>query len=136
MNKYDYYAAVRADLLEHFKEEGYGHIQRNFFEEDRVSKIAYDEVTGRNNGSKFCNSWAAHQCLCGNWDLMQQAAEYFGLIYADEFVVIKPCFDNGPEIWDVRVRCYIFDCIFSKFLEEWNETHPAEDDADDESEEG
>ncbi len=116
MERYKYREAVRADVsawLEENrdKDELKAALTDNF---DGVMHDLYDElfcedsVTGNASGSYFCNAWRAEDCLCHNFDLLDEACREFGC---------QPKL-NDPEACDVTIRCYLLDECLQAVLEE------------------
>lgn len=76
-----------------------------------------DSVTGNASGSYTCNTWKAEENLCHNWELIEEVAQEFG----DE-PVISTSYENGPEAWDVRIRCYLLGQAIAEVLDDYEES--------------
>lgn len=119
MGEYNYYKAVREDIIEELNElKGAAEM-----DEDDIDSLFfnYDSITGNASGSYAMNAYGAEECLCHNWDLLEEALEEFG--YAKDFNPIS----MGPEWCDVIIRCYVFGEVFHEAYEEWraeNEKRP------------
>ena len=105
--KYDYFEAVKTDVLDNLYET------IEYIDMDKISNLddlkealndamfIDDAVTGNASGSYFCNTWKAEECLCHNMDLIEEVANAFG----DE-PTITAGWEHGAEWWDVSIRCY------------------------------
>ena len=127
MEKYNYFEAVKEDVLNYIRENDI-HVynsNREEVEQDLNDKLfVEDSVTGNASGSYFFNAWKAEEALCHNWDLLQEAAEEFG----DTDILSK-----GAEAADVTIRCYLLGQAINLALDEV-ETED-EEDTDEEDEE-
>ena len=115
MKNYDYYEAVKNDVIDYIKENYTDEeIQAGLDEEELYNSCwISDSVTGNGSGSyTFCTA-TAWDNLGSNLDLMEEAAACFG----DE-PIIKDEWDHGPEWWDVSIRCYLLSGAISEALEE------------------
>lgn len=103
MENYNYFEAVKADVMEYIQDEidltewsG----NRDGLEEHLNDALwAYDGVTGNGSGSYTFNTCKAEEYLCHNWDLLADAIEEFG---GDTDVLRQ-----GAESCDVTIRCYL-----------------------------
>ena len=104
MDKYNYEEAVkqafkdyvleRADLDNWTAEEVAERLDE-LYDDAFVS----DTVTGNASGSYTFNTWTAEECLCHNWDLMEEMVDELGLPSKDRLF--------SAETWDVCIRCFI-----------------------------
>ena len=109
--KYDYLENVKADVLDYIKEN---------YEKEDFATLDYDElydemwiadsVTGNGSGSYTFNTWKAEENICHNIDLAQEAYENFG------YDGVK--FEDGAEVIDVTIRCYLLGQALQEVLEE------------------
>ena len=122
MERYDYLEAVKADVRAYIDAEidldafgGASEDQEDFREEleEKLNDTLWiaDSVTGNASGSYYCNTWAAEEALCHNWDLLADALEEFG---GDAREAVK-C---GAEYCDVTIRCYLLGQAISEVLDE------------------
>lgn len=127
MERYDYNAAVREDVLEAIRnnytpEE----IREALQDRDTFAEKLYDDlwiddsVTGNASGSYYRNAWKAEEALAHNLDLLGEALQEFGC--GPEYLIEK-----GAEAADVTIRCYLLNGAISKALEELEEEYPPED---------
>lgn len=122
MTKYDYFKAVKGDVLEYIKNEGIKVTTTNREEvEEQLNEDlwAEDSVTGNGSGSYFYNANSAADCLCRNWDLLGEALDAFGCV---EVNPIK----RGEEWCDVTIRCYLLGQSISAALDEVEEEEEEE----------
>ena len=123
---YNYYEAVKADVLEYIRDEV------DFKEWDSLEELeehlndtlwTVDRVTGNASGSYTFNTWQAEENICHNLDLLGEALEEFG----DSFDILK----DGAEAADVTIRCYLLRQSIAEALEEledeFNEAHEDEE---------
>jgi len=114
MERYDYYKAVKEDVLEYIREEinftDYETVQELEQELNEKLWIA-DSVTGNASGSYFFNAWKAEEALCHNLELLGEALESFG---CDGDYLMK----YGVEAADVTIRCYVLPTAISEAIEE------------------
>lgn len=110
---YDYYEAVKSDVLDYIKEE------IDFTDFDTIEELeehlngalwTVDSITGNGSGSYTFNTYEAEENLCHNWDLLEEALNEFG---NDENPISK-----GAEWCDVTIRCYLLGQCISEALEE------------------
>ena len=122
---YDYREAVKEDILQYIKDE----IEFTEFEtieelEEKLTEELWtaDSVTGNASGSYYCNTYRAEEALAHNWELLEEAAEEFGIE-----PTIGTGYENGAEYWDVTIRCYLLgECIaaaLEEIAEEFEEAH-------------
>lgn len=124
MEKYDYRAAVKADILEWIKENQTGHITDERREEIQDELWTADSVTGNGSGSYTFSAWVAEENICHNLDLIQEVIAEFGPATKE-----KAC---SAEYWDVCIRCMLLGEMLGEAVEEWNAEHPEEDAAEEE----
>jgi hypothetical protein len=108
MNTYDYLANVKSDIFDYILEK---YSSANEFlslcnsdpegvEEELEDELwTADSVTGNGTGSYTMSSLKASQNLVGNWGLIQDVIDEFGLPEKDKIA--------DPEFWDVSIRCYL-----------------------------
>lgn len=121
---YNYENEVRSDVIEYGNEWlSYNNetVTENNIDEirDRLHEAMWmsDSVTGNGSGSYTFNRWVAEENLCHNMDLFIEAAEEFG---SD----ISSLIEEGAEVMDVTIRCYLFPRFLDEFLDEkLNETN-------------
>ncbi len=111
--EYNYYEAVKADVLDAIR-ENYNmsdYINREDFEEVLNEDLFIDDaVTGNSSGSYTFSTWNAEEYLAHNWDLLEEAIDEFG---GDTDILRK-----GPEACDVTIRCYLLGQAISEALDE------------------
>ena len=80
MEKYNYYEAVTADIIDYINNE----INfSDYTDRDELEQKLYDElfvsdsVTGNASGSYYCNAWKAEEALCHNLDILAEALEEY-----------------------------------------------------------
>ena len=121
---YNYESEVKNDVIEYGNEWlSYNNetVTENNIDEirDRLHEAMWmsDSVTGNGSGSYTFNRWVAEENLCHNMDLFIEAAEEFG---SDMARLIE----EGAEVMDVTIRCYLFPRLLDEFLDEkLNETN-------------
>lgn len=110
--EYNYYEAVKADVLDYIREEinlDDWRGNRDGLEEYLNDELwADDSVTGNGSGSYIC-AYKAAEYLCHNWDLLLEVLTEYG--YDDPI-------GNGPEWCDVSIRCYLLGGAISEALDE------------------
>ena len=129
MEKYNYFEAVKADVLNYISENEIKVTasNRQEVEEDlNDSLFVNDSVTGNASGSYFFNAWKAEEALCHNMDLLAEAAEGFGGLSADILTSAESC--------DVTIRCYLLGSAISEALDEVEEEDPEEEEEEEERE--
>lgn len=114
MSSYNYFEAVRNDVLDYIREEinfrDYDDLEE--LEEDLNNILWYDDsVTGNGSGSYWFNTWRAEEALCHNWDLLAEAIREFG----EDAVALL---EKGAEAMDVTIRCYLLGQAIAEALEE------------------
>lgn len=121
MERYNYYDAVREDVLEAIRnnytpEE----IREALKDRDEFAEKLNDElwiddnVTGNGSGSYYCNSWKAEEAIAHNLDLLGEALQEFGS--GPKYLI-----EQGAEAADVTIRCYLLNGAISKALDELEE---------------
>lgn len=123
---YDYLVQVTSDAKEAILENME---YWDFDDRDELEQVANDElwaddsVTGNASGSYYCNAWKAEEALCHNWDLLAEAISEFG---GDTDIL-----QQGAEICDVTIRCYLLGQAIGAALDELEEegkiSYPAEE---------
>lgn len=112
MKKYNYLEAMKEDII--------SWIDDNIliYDFDSVSDLeqllndtlwAEDSVTGNASGSYTFSRYKAEECLCHNWDLLEEALS--------EFDCLPRAISEGPEYCDVTIRCYLLAQAVSAALE-------------------
>lgn len=92
------YLKLNPDLIQNYKNNDY--VTFDDYLRDQLWNI--DDITGNASGSYTFNTLKAEENLVGNWELLHEAIEEFGL---DDCNILK----QGPEICDVTIRCYLLD---------------------------
>lgn len=112
--KYNYFEAVKADVLSYISEninldefDSFDDLENALNDELWVA----DSVTGNASGSYTFNTWQAEENLCHNWDLLAEALREFGCESVD-------ILDKGAEWCDVTIRCYLLGQAIAEALEE------------------
>ena len=112
--KYNYFEAVKADVLAYISEninldefDSFDDLENALNDELWVA----DSVTGNASGSYTFNTWQAEENLCHNWDLLAEALREFGCESVD-------ILDKGAEWCDVTIRCYLLGQAIAEALEE------------------
>lgn len=119
---YDYRQAVKDDIRQYIDEhsdelqelidDAKGGYTEKLAEKLQDDCFISDSVTGNASGSYFCNSWKAQAAIMGNWDLIQEAQEEFGLLQ----------FSNGPECIDCSIRCFLVGQMVEEAIDEYLDT--------------
>ena len=116
--RYDYLAAVKADVAAYIEEEvdlSEWRGRREELEEHLNDELwTCDRVTGNASGSYYCSTWKAEEALSHNWDLLADALAEFG---QDGVDVLR----QGAEAMDVTIRCYLLGQAISEALDELEE---------------
>lgn len=108
MDKYNYEEAVK----DAFKDYVLDRVESNGWTSEDVAErydelyddaFVSDSVTGNGSGSYTFSTWKAEECLCHNWDLMEEMVDEFGLPSKDRLF--------SAETWDVSIRCYILGLV-------------------------
>jgi hypothetical protein len=110
MEKYNYYQAMRDDVMEYIKDHYTSEVlkehlatrqsEESFMEQLNDELWNDDVVTGNASGSYTFCTWMAEENLCHNLDLLKEALEEFGGDYANAL-------ERGAEYCDVTIRCYL-----------------------------
>ena len=114
MERYDYYQAVKDDVLSYVHNEldlADWRGREDELEEDLFERLwADDSVTGNGSGSYTFSSWEAEENICHNMDLLEEACIEFG----DDFA------SNGfdAERADVTIRCYLLPSVIAEVVAE------------------
>lgn len=123
MERYDYYNAIREDVMKAIRERYDADELREkmedrarFAEELNDDLWTDDAVTGNGSGSYWFNSHKAAEALMFNLDLLGEAAEELG----GDMDVLK----NGAEACDVTIRCYLLWWGIDKALDDLEEEPP------------
>jgi hypothetical protein len=113
MERYDYFAAVKEDVLNYINENNIVVTSENRDEVEQDlndTLFTCDDVTGNASGSYTFNTWTAEEYLCHNWDLLVEALTEFGCDMS--------YLERGAEACDVTIRCYLLGQAISKALDE------------------
>ena len=118
MERYDYFAAMKTDVLEYSKEEYTTEELKALLADrdelyDKLNDDLWvcDAVTGNASGSYTFSTWKAEENLCHNLDLLKDALEEFGGDYATSL-------ERGAEFCDVTIRCYLLGSVLYQVLDE------------------
>lgn len=109
---YNYFEAVKEDVLQAIRDNYTNEEIAEKLHEDRdnfAQKLnddlwIDDSVTGSGSGSYTFNSYKASENLAGNYDLVREVVDEFGI----EASTVANNIDN-PEYWDVSIRCF---CLY------------------------
>lgn len=123
--RYDYLAAVKADVLAYIDDEIVLSEWRGHKEElnEHLNDVLWisDRVTGNASGSYYCSTWKAEEAISHNWDLLADALSEFGQDGTD---VLR----QGAEAMDVTIRCYVLSQAIAEALDELSEELEEEED--------
>lgn len=114
---YDYRENVKADAKDYIISNY--EIDELLANRESMESELYDEmwtadsVTGNGSGSYTFSTYEAEENLLHNWDLLVEAANEFGCE-----PIISDGYENGPEFWDVTIRCYLLSEAISEALDE------------------
>ena len=113
MEKYDYLQAVIDDVKQYIVDNEITVTTDNRDEiEQQLNEDLFTEdcVTGNASGSYTFSEWKAEENLCHNMDLLADVMSEFGctLDYLEE----------GAEVCDVMIRCYLLNQAISDVLDE------------------
>lgn len=114
MERYDYYEAVKADVIDYINNEV---DLSEYSDRDELETALYDElfvsdsVTGNASGSYYCNAWKAEEAVCHNLDLLGEALEEFGCDNVKKYL-------ESAEAADVTIRCYVLGQCIGEALDE------------------
>lgn len=125
MEKYDYFKAVKEDILAYLNENNIV-VKENDIDDayDTLYNelFVHDSVTGNASGSYTFNAWRAEEYICHNLDLLQDACNEF---------CCEPRLDSA-EWCDVTIRCYILDECLRDVLNDVAVESEEEDEEDEE----
>lgn len=113
MERYDYLAAVKEDVLNYINENDIVVTSENRDEVEQDlndTLFTRDSVTGNASGSYTFSAWTAEEYLCHNFELLEEALTEFG------YDVNYP--ERGAEACDVTIRCYLLGQAISEVLDE------------------
>ena len=113
MERYDYFAAIKEDVLNYINDNGIvvNTENRNEVEQELNDTLfTCDSVTGNASGSYTFNAWKAEEDLCHNWELLVEALTGFGCDMS--------YLEKGAEACDVTIRCYLLSQAISEVLDE------------------
>ena len=114
-NKYDYFEAVKNDLLDFISEY---EDERQTMDADEFEQLIYDEafisdsVTGNGSGSYFFSTWKSEEALAHNLEVLGEALTEFG--YDGSYIT-----ERGAEACDVTIRCYVLGQVLGEALNEY-----------------
>ena len=115
-DKYDYYDAIKRDILEYINNEyTTEELKKCLGDRDAFYERLYDElwvtdsVTGNASGSYTFSTWDAEENLCHNLDILHDALLEFG----GDF---NTALEKGAEYCDVTIRCYYLGCVLYSVL--------------------
>lgn len=128
---YNYYDAVKADVLDYIREE----INLADYDclEDLAEKLEEtlwitDSVTGNASGSYTFNSYVAKGYVFDNIDLVEEMTSDFCIDLSN---IGRHFLQENWEWLDVLIRCYVLrSCIddaLEEIREEWEEIHNSDD---------
>lgn len=122
---YNYFDAMKADILEHLNEEHTADelrellADRDSFEEELRDRLwTADSVTGNASGSYTFNRWKASQYVLDNMELLDEAATEFCI---DAAHVGEAFLHEDWEYFDVTIRCYLLGQVLAEVLDELEE---------------
>ena len=113
MERYDYFAAVKEDVLNYINDNGimvtteYRDVVEQYLND---TLFTCDSVTGNASGSYTFNAWTAEEYLCHNIELKKEAVTDFGCD--------MNYLGRGAEACDVTIRCYLLGQAISEVLDE------------------
>ena len=117
MEKYDYFKAMREDVLNYIWDNFTNdEIADNLENADEWGERLHDEmwiadsVTGNASGSYTFSTWKAEEYICHNLDLLADAVEEFG----GNIDVLQ----SGAEACDVTIRCHLLGSVLADVLED------------------
>lgn len=113
MERYDYFAAVKEDVLNYINENNIVVTSENRDEVEQDlndTLFTCDSVTGNASGSYTFNAWTAEEYLCHNFELLEEALTDFGCDMS--------YLEKGAEACDVTIRCYMLGQAISEALDE------------------
>lgn len=118
MEKYDYYRAVKDDVITHI-DDNYTteelkellNDKDEFYEKLHDDLWVDDSVTGNASGSYTFNTWQAEENLCHNMHLLKDALQEF----CDDYAY---ALERGAEYCDVTIRCYLLGSVLYGVLNE------------------
>lgn len=111
MERYDYFAAVKEDVLNYINENNIVVTSENRDEVEQDlndTLFTCDSVTGNASGSYTFNAWTAEEYLCHNFELLGEALTDFGCD--------MNYLGRGAEACDVIIRCYLLGQAISEVL--------------------
>lgn len=113
MERYDYFAAVKEDVLNYINENNIVVTSENRDEVEQDlndTLFTCDSVTGNASGSYTFNAWTAEEYICHNLDLLGEALTELGCDMS--------YLERGAEECDVTIRCYLLGQAISEVLDE------------------
>ena len=119
MDMYDYYEAVKEDVLNYIEDE----VDTDGIDFEELETQLYDDlftedsVTGNASGSYTFNYAQAQEYVEDNKDLIREMCSEFG----NEEQVKNWWFSDDYESIDVSLRCYVLGSAISSAIEELRE---------------
>lgn len=118
---YNYFEAVKEDVLQAIRDNYTSeeiaeklHEDRDGFAEQLNDDLWIDDnVTGNGSGSYTFNSYEASENLVGNYNLVREVADEFGIEVSTVAEHI-----GDPEYWDVSIRCFYLYSAINEALDE------------------
>lgn len=126
MNRYEYLNQVSEDVRNYVENE----IDLTEWVGDRDGLEQHlndelfccDSVTGNASGSYTFNTWQAEENIAHAWDLIEEAAEAYGIE-----PTISCSWDHGAEWWDVAIRCHLLPEAVAAVLDDLEENGAFDD---------
>ena len=125
MEKYNYYEAMKEDILEYIsenytQEECLEKLQDKdtFYEELNDDLWVCDSVTGNASGSYTFNTYKAKEYVEDNLDILKEALSEFGVEHETFF---EKFMGEEWEYFDVTIRCYLLGAAISEALSDLEE---------------
>lgn len=114
MERYDYYEAVKADVIDYINNEidFSDYTDREELETALNDELwTVDSVTGNGSGSYTFSRYEAEEHLAHNLDLLAEALEEYGCEDYKKYL-------DDPEAADVTIRCYLLGQCIGAALDE------------------
>ena len=110
---YNYLESVKNSVKNYLIENDYNIGEVN---KDDLHDLLWceDSITGNGSGSYTFNSYKAQENLNGNWGLLEECANEFGVE-----PTISDGWEHGAEWWDVSIRCYLLSQAIDEVIDEW-----------------
>ena len=131
MKRYNYYEAVKEDVIEAVTNNYNDRYMELIRERLEMGGDTYDvvealhdamwiddSITGNVSGSYWCNAWKAEEAIAHNWDLISEvSSEYMMDFSANDF---------SAEAMDVSIRCYLLNPVLCDLADKLIEMVEAE----------